>query len=218
MSELISAEFGTMLVRLVICVLVNWFIIHCLYFKKSKRLDFYFTFLLISISIFFLVYFMIFVLEDMKGKTSMGIGIGLFGIFSIMRYRTDTMPVREMTYLFSIICLSVVNALAVSMTYPELLITNVIVIIAIAICEAYLKPKAVKVIQYDRIELVNANRHDELLADLEARTGLKILNVEVGGIDFLKDTAVLRITYEGPANNEADGQFRVTKSQWRSAF
>ena len=90
----LSGEFAQMLLRFVICFVVNLIIIDRLYYKKSHRRDFYFTYMLISIAIFFLVYFMIFVLEDMKGKTSMGIGIGLFGIFSIMRYRTDTMPVH----------------------------------------------------------------------------------------------------------------------------
>ena len=81
----LSADFGAMLVRLFICIVVNMIIVDRLYYKKSRRRDFYFTFMLISIAIFFLVFFMIFVLEDMKAKTSIGIGIGLFGIFSIMR-------------------------------------------------------------------------------------------------------------------------------------
>ena len=96
----ITPAYYAMLIRFVICVVVSWIIIDRLYYRKSKRRDFYFTFMLISISIFFLVFFMIFVLEDMKGKAGIGLGIGLFGIFSIMRYRTDTMPVREMTYLY----------------------------------------------------------------------------------------------------------------------
>ena len=96
---MLSNDFLMMFVRLLINVVVTWLIIDRLYYRKSRRRDFYFTFMLISIAIFFIVFFMIFVLEDLKGKTSMGVGIGLFGIFSIMRYRTDTMPVREMTYL-----------------------------------------------------------------------------------------------------------------------
>ena len=91
----ITTDFGEMMVRFVICLLFNWFIIDRLYYKKSKRRDFYFTFLLTSVAIFFLVFFMIFGLDKLGGKTSMGIGIGLFGIFSIMRYRTDAMPVRS---------------------------------------------------------------------------------------------------------------------------
>ena len=192
----LSSDFGGMLFRFLICLIVNWIIVDRLYFKKSHRRDFYFTYMLISIAIFFLVFFMIFVLEDMKGKTSMGIGIGLFGIFSIMRYRTDTMPVREMTYLFVIICLSVVNALGATMSLAELLLTNIIVIIAIWMFERVLKTELTKVIQYDRIALITPERRAELIADLEERTGLKIDKVDVGAIDFLRDMAVIKIIYQ----------------------
>ena len=89
---------------------------------------------------------------------------------------------------------------------------------AITICEMKLKVKSTKLIQYDRIELVKPDRRDELIADLEERTGLKIVSVDVGGINFLKDTAVLRVTYESneAGANDVDGIFRVTRSQWRN--
>ena len=192
----ISSDYASMLVRLAICLLVNWFIIDRLYYQKSKRRDYYFTFTLIGIAIFLVVYFMIYVLDDMKGKTSMGVGIGLFGIFSIMRYRTDTMPVREMTYLFVLICLSVVNALAVQMTVSELLITNLFSVLAIWLCELRLKFETSKLVQYDRMDLVKPERYDELVADLEERLGLKVTKVEVGGVDMLRDMTVLRVYYE----------------------
>jgi hypothetical protein len=153
--------------------------------------------MLISIAIFFIVFFMIFVLEDMKGKTSMGIGIGLFGIFSIMRYRTDAMPVREMTYLFIIIALAVVNAIAEGVPMMELVLTNLIVVFAVWLCEHNLKTLPSKLVQYDRIELITPDRHDELKADLEKRLGVKVIRVEVGAVDFLRDMAVLRVVYEG---------------------
>ena len=106
----LTNQYLMMVVRLIISILFTWLIIDRMYYAKSHRRDFRFTFMLIPVAIFFIVFFMIFVLEDMKGKASMGVGIGLFGIFSIMRYRTDTMPVREMTYLFITIALAVVNA------------------------------------------------------------------------------------------------------------
>jgi hypothetical protein len=186
-----------MLVRLFIDIVITWLIIDRLYYKKSKRRDFYFTFMLISIAIFFIVFFMIFVLEDMKGKTSMGIGIGLFGIFSIMRYRTDAMPVREMTYLFIIIALAVVNAIAEGVPMMELVLTNLIVVFAVWLCEHNLKTLPSKLVQYDRIELITPDRHDELKADLEKRLGVKVIKIEVGSVDFLRDMAVLRVVYEG---------------------
>ena len=186
-----------MLIRLVINLAVTWFIIDRLYYPKSKRRDFYFTFMLISIAIFFIVFFMIFVLEEMKGKTSLGIGIGLFGIFSIMRYRTDSMPVREMTYLFVIIALSLVNAISEGVPMIELGITNLIFLVAVWVCEWRLKVLPSKIIQYDKMELIVPERKNELIADLERRLGLEIVQVEVGAVDFIRDMAMVKIRYRG---------------------
>ena len=197
----LSNDFAMMFVRLLINIVFTWLIIDRLYFKKSQRRDFYFTFMLIAMAIFFIVFFMIFVLEDMKGKTSMGVGIGLFGIFSIMRYRTDTMPVREMTYLFVIIALSLVNAVSVNVPLFEVLLTNVIMVIAVWLCEMHLKSRPSKLIQYDRIELITPERRPELIADLEKRLGVKVKHVEIGSIDFLRDMAMLRVSYEGTTNS-----------------
>ena len=208
-----SAEYSNMLFRFLICVLVNWVIVDRLYYTKSHRRDFYFTFMLISIAIFILVFFMIFVLEEMKGKTGIGIGIGLFGIFSIMRYRTDTMPVREMTYLFVLISLSVVNALASAVSLGELLTTNILVVCIIWLCESRLKSQPFKLVQYDRIELIKPERREELTADLEARLGLKIRHIDVGGVDLLRDMAVLKVFYEDEkklAGTDIDTKTKLT--------
>ena len=207
-----SPSFTQMLLRLLISVIVTWFITMRLYYKKSKRRDFCFTFMLISIAIFFIVFFMIFVLEDMKGKTSMGIGIGLFGIFSIMRYRTDAMPVREMTYLFIIIALAVVHAIAEGVPIVELLITNLIVAVAVWLCEINLKTKPSKLIQYDRMELITPERRDELKADLEKRLGVKIIKIDVGAVDFIRDMAMVRIVYDGK-DTVANGMIKLSKGQ-----
>ena len=215
------SDFGNALLRFLVCALVNWLIIDRMYYAKSRRRDFYFTFMLISVAIFFLVYFM---MGMDRGKATMGVGLGLFGIFSIMRYRTDTMPVREMTYLFIIVCLSVVHAMvdvtsisrdAIWFELCKLVVIDAIVMAAIMLFEKKLKLQTTKLVQYDRIELIKPARREELKADLEERLGVKVLKVEVGGVDFLKDTAVLRITYDGSGQNEADGMFAVKKSQWR---
>ncbi|MBR6828583.1 MAG: DUF4956 domain-containing protein [Prevotella sp.] len=211
-STLFSAEFLQTLLKFFICVVVNWIIVDRLYYKKSHRRDFYFTFMLMTIAIYFLVYCM---MGMERGKATMGVGLGLFGIFSIMRYRTDAMPVREMTYLFVIICLSVVHAMEES--FFELGTVDVMTLGAIFICEMSLKVQQTKLVQYDRIELIKPEKRQELIADLEARLGLKVLKVDVGGVDFLRDAAVLRVTYEGDTASEVDGQFQVRKSQWREA-
>ncbi|MCR5469594.1 protein of unknown function [Xylanibacter ruminicola] len=209
---MLSNDFLMMFVRLLINVVVTWLIIDRLYYRKSRRRDFYFTFMLISIAIFFIVFFMIFVLEDLKGKTSMGVGIGLFGIFSIMRYRTDTMPVREMTYLFVIIALSLVNAVSVNVPLFELILTNAIISVAVWLCEMHLKSHPSRMIQYDRIDLITPERRPELIADLEKRLGVKVVKVDIGSIDFLRDMAMIRVSFEGeqPAMSDA---LKLTKDQ-----
>ena len=208
-----------MLLRFIVSTLFAWFIVDRLYFRKSTRRDFYFTFMLSSVAIFFIVFFMIFVLEDMKTKTSIGIGIGLFGIFSIMRYRTDAMPVREMTYLFVLVALAVVNAIANSLSITELLVTNLLVVVCIALCEWHLGVEHTKLVQYDRIELIVPERRAELIADLEQRTGLKIENVSIGAIDFLRDMAIIKIHYVDDGNGnevEINHMSKLPKQQWET--
>ena len=203
-----------MLIRLVINIVVTLFFIDRLYYPKSKRRDFYFTFMLISIAIFFIVFFMIFVLEEMKGKTSLGIGIGLFGIFSIMRYRTDAMPVREMTYLFIIIALSLVNAISEGVPMLELGITNLIFLVAVWLCEIRLKVLPSKIIQYDKMDLIKPDRKDDLKADLESRLGLDIVQVEVGAIDFIRDMAMVKIRYRGKrTDGDISHELKLSKDQ-----
>ena len=214
LDSFLSPSFSMMLIRLVINLVVVSIIIDRLYYPKSKRRDFYFTFMLISIAIFFIVFFMIFVLEEMKGKTSLGIGIGLFGIFSIMRYRTDAMPVREMTYLFVIIALSLVNAISEGVPMIELGITNLIFLVAVWVSEWHLKVLPSKIIQYDKIDLVTPDRKADLIADLEKRLGLEIVQVEVGAVDFIRDMAMVKIRYRGKrSDGDVADNLKLTKDQ-----
>lgn len=184
--------FLELLLRFCFNLLIVSCIIHLFYYPKSKRRDYYFTFTLISISIFL----MIFLLGSVKLK--IGFALGLFAIFGIIRYRTESMPVREMTYLFVIIAISVINALAIEISYAELLCTNLLLILSIWLCESnrWLKHISCKLVQYDRIELIKPERQADLFHDLHDRTGLDILRVEVGHIDFLRDTAILKVYYE----------------------
>ena len=214
LDSFFSPSFSMMLIRLVINLVVVSIIIDRLYYPKSKRRDFYFTFMLISIAIFFIVFFMIFVLEEMKGKTSLGIGIGLFGIFSIMRYRTDAMPVREMTYLFVIIALSLVNAISEGVPMLELAITNLIFLVAVWFFEWRLKVLPSKIIQYDKIDLIVPERKQELIADLEQRLGLEIVQVEVGAVDFIRDMAMVKIRDRGKrTDGDISHELKLSKDQ-----
>ena len=222
--EMFSPDFGDTLLRFALCYLVNWIIVNFLYFKKAKRRDFFFTFMIISVAIFFLVYLM---MGMDRGKATMGVGLGLFGIFSIMRYRTDAMPVREMTYLFVVVCLSVVHAMAdtlgvnaagvmIGTPLVELLVIDVIVILSIVIFERSLKVQASKLVQYDRIDLIKPERREELKADLEARLGLKVVSVRVGAVDFLRDMTVLRVYYEGNDSGDVKNMLKIKNSDYAS--
>ena len=187
-----AAGFMELILRFLLNLVVVVAIIRFFYYPKSRRRDYFFTFTLISISIFL----MIFLLGSVKLK--IGFALGLFAIFGIIRYRTESMPVREMTYLFVIIAISVINALSVQLSYAELTATNLLFILCIWLCESnrWLKHISCKLVQYDRIELITPQRRAELIMDLENRTGLSITKVEVGHIDFLRDAAILKVYYE----------------------
>ncbi len=193
-------------VNLVVAIII----MRSFYYPKSRRLDFCFTFILMSISIFTLIY----VLNDSSMKT--GFALGLFAIFSIIRYRTESMPVREMTYLFVIIALSVVNAMSRDIPWLMIGAADVFLIASIGLSELFRGKYQdnTKLIQYDRIDLIKVKKRDELIADLKERTGLDIIDVEVGHIDFLKDSAMLKVHYNLPDGkiNSADKVVKFPKT------
>ena len=206
-----AGDMGALLLRFLFNSVFIWIIIQKLYYPKSQRRDYYFTFALISVSIFFLIY----LLGSVKIKV--GFALGLFAIFGIIRYRTESMSVREMTYLFVIIAVSVINALAVTLSYGELLLTNVIFIICIRLCEniPYLKSRSEKLVVYDRIDLIKPDCRDDLLKDLKDRLGLDIIDVEVGAVDFLRDTAMLKVYYGDRKGsiNTVDNMLKIPKDK-----
>lgn len=129
---------------------------------------------------------------------SIGVGFGLFAIFSVLRYRTDEIPPREMTYLFVFIALAIMNSVMVGDNeIAKLLISNGFIVIVLYFLEKGwgFKFEESKRMTYDRIELVTPERRDELIADLKARTGLDVTSVDVRRLDLLRDVAEIRITY-----------------------
>lgn len=210
-----SCRLLDLLFRMIINIVFTIVIAKKFYFPKSRRKDFFFTYILVGFGIFMLIHLM----GDAKLKT--GIAMGLFAIFCIMRYRTESVPIREMTYLFLIISLAAINGLAwtadVSGKHPEfmvpeivsileLLVTNALFVLTIWIAEGrmWVKSHSTKYIKYDKIELITPDRHDELIADLRSRTGLNITEVSIGSIDFLKDMALLKVYYSESANEDAN--------------
>ncbi len=184
--------FFELLLRFGLNVFVTSLIIVWLYYGKSKRRDYVFTFTLISTTVFLLIFLL------GSEKLQIGLALGLFAIFGIIRYRTDTVPIREMTYLFLIIGLSVINALAVSVSYLELFSTNALFVFMTWLMEKtrIVSKSSCKLIKYEKIDLITPDRYDEMLADIKQRTGLNITKCEVGYIDFLKDTALIKVYYE----------------------
>lgn len=183
----------TLLVRFAFHFIVCWVIVRCFYYPKSRRNDYYFTFMLFAITIFLLIIHM----ENMKMAISFA--LGLFAIFGMIRYRTETLKVREMTYLFIIIGLSIINGLALTVSYLELGVTNLLFLISIWLFESDIittRRTETKIILYDKIENVKHGKEEVLLADLKERTGLDITEVEVGHIDFLRDVAYVKVTYK----------------------
>ena len=186
------ADLWQLLFRFVFNFIVVGIIIHFFYYPKSKRRDYYFTFTLISISVFFLI----FLLGSVK--LTIGFALGIFAIFGIIRYRTESVPIREMTYLFTITALSVINALSIQVGLTEMLVTNAIFLLVTSLLESerWLKHTSSKLILYDRIQLITPDKREELIADLSARTGLHIQKIEIGHIDFLRDAAFIKVYYE----------------------
>lgn len=195
-------------IRFFLNLAVCWILVQFFYYRKSRRRDYYFTFMVFSSAMLLLLYVM--------GNVEVGVGLtlGLFAIFGVIRYRTETVPIREMTYLFVIIALAAVNGLApiyrvvgATGTNPHYalnagatgvtILSNALIVCLIWILESdrLLKHTSAKLVLYDRIELIVPERRAELVADLEKRTGLKVDNLEIGHVDFLKDAAFIKVYY-----------------------
>ena len=180
--------------RFVFNLLIVWGIVHFFYYPKGRRRDYYFTFLLLSVSIFMLIYLM-----D-GSNLQIGAALGLFAVFGIIRYRTESVPIREMTYLFFLVALSVLNGTKADLSLVERLIANGLLVATVWVSENYLLVSKVgcKFVRYDNIDLIVPERYNELKADLEKRLGVEIVRVEVGAVDFLTDMTMLRVYYKDP--------------------
>ena len=203
-----SQSLTELAIRFFLNLVVCWLIVQFFYYRKSRRRDYYFTFMVFSSAMLLLLY--------MMGNAEVGVGLtlGLFAIFGVIRYRTETVPIREMTYLFVIIAIAAVNGLAplyhlVGATGSDphyalsvgsvgvLTLANILVVSLIWILESgrWLKHTSTKLILYDRIDLIVPEKRQELIADIEKRVGVKVDSLEVGHVDFLRDAAFIKIYY-----------------------
>jgi hypothetical protein len=191
-------DFYTLLLRLFVNLVFMTILIRYLYYPIAKRKDYLFTYYLIGLITFFLC----FGLKKLDIDT--GMGLGLFAIFGIIRYRTDAIEIKEMTYLFLVIGISVVNSLASrQISVGEMMLIN-LTVVAVTYGLEYvwlIKHETRKVIVYEKIDLIVPGKHEEMLTDLQERTGLQINRFEVGKINFLEDTAQVRIYYYSEDQN-----------------
>ena len=187
-----AEDFWNLITKTIFNLIIITTIIRYIYYPVTKNKDYLFTYFLISLTVFLLC-----VLLD-SVKLQLGFALGLFAIFGIIRYRTDPIPIKEMTYLFLVIGVSVVNALAnKKISHAELIFANLMIVFVTFGMERIwlLKGESRKNVIYEKIELIVPERREELLADLKERTGINVIRVEVRRIDFLKDTTNLRIFY-----------------------
>lgn len=191
-SPLFDEDFLELLFRLTINFVVAFIIIRNIYYPIHNRKDYLFTYFIFNLLIFFVSYLLSSV------KLQLGFAFGLFAIFGILRYRTEQLAIKEMTYLFIVIAVAIINALAnKKISYAELLFTNLAIISVTYLIEKkwLLRHESSKTITYEKIELIKPENQAELVADLEERTGIKISRVQVGRIDFLRDTARVKIFF-----------------------
>lgn len=200
-------DFLELIIRFFLNALVTLIIVRFLYYPVTHRKDYLFTYILISTTIFLLC----FLLDNVK--LQLGFALGLFAVFGIIRYRTNPIPIKEMTYLFIVIGISVINALAnKKISYAELLFTNFIIVIVTFGLERLwlLQHESRKTILYEKIDLIKPEKIKKLKKDLENRTGLKINRIEVGNIDFQKNIARLKIYYYKEDNTINEAEEEVT--------
>lgn len=191
--KLINLEdYLELLMRFGLNFIVVYVAVRYIYYPIRRRRDYLFTYILISTVIFLLC----FLLENVK--LELGFALGLFAIFGIIRYRTQQIQIKEMTYLFLVIGISVINALAnKKVSYAEIITTNLLLLLVAWGLERmmFLKHESTKSINYEKIELIKPENHALLIKDLEKRTGIKINRIEIGKINFLRDTARVNIYY-----------------------
>jgi hypothetical protein len=191
-SPLYDNDFLELAFRLLVNCAVAFIIIRLIYYPVHNRKDYLFTYFIFNLMIFFLSYLLSGV------KLQLGFAFGMFAIFGILRYRTEALAIKEMTYLFVVIGIAVINALANSkISISELMFTNFAIIIITYLLEKkwLLRHETNKTVVYEKIELIKPENRALLIQDLEERTGLKIIRVQIGNVDFLRDTARVKIFF-----------------------
>ena len=192
-KELFNGEdFGKLIFKFSINFFFLSIIVRTIYYRTKDDKDYVFTFFMFNILTFFICYLL------RRVPMEMGFALGLFAVFGILRYRTEAIPIRQMTYLFIVIGISMINALTnKSVSIFEIIFTNgFIVFITFMIDRYWFQTQELsKSILYEKIELIKPEKENELIEDLKQRTGLPVHAVKINKIDFLRDVASVTIFY-----------------------
>jgi hypothetical protein len=194
-------NIGHLLLKLAIDLIFAFIILRLIFYPAYKEREYFFTSFIINITVFLICL----LLGSIKLK--IGFAFGLFAVFSIIRYRTEQIPIRQMTYMFTAIIIAVLNALADDgISYAELFIANMVVLLTILILEKNLlhNRDMVKMIKYEKIDLIKPENYGKLIQDLKERTGYNVQKAEIESINFLNDTSMIKIFYQYPTNSTDD--------------
>lgn len=193
-SPLLDLESLKLLIfKFGINILFAFIVIRLIYYRVNRNREFLFSLFLVNITVFFICI----ILMNVKIKT--GVAFGLFAIFSILRFRTTPIPIKEMSFLFVIITIAVINSFtSKKISFAEIVAANIIIIIATYLLErVWLMNKlSNKLIIYEKIDLIKGDQHQALMEDLRERTGINIVKYEIRNINFLRDTAEILIYYK----------------------
>jgi len=189
----LSHELLNLIIRFGFNLSVAFIIIKMIYQRDHNNNDFVFTYFMFNSLIFFFA--------SILGSITinMGFAFGLFAVFAILRYRTDPIPIKEMTYLFIVITIGVINALSGDeVSFEALLFTNTALVGLTYFLEKYWQNNLLDSmnIDYEKIENVKPQNHEALLADLKERTGLNIQDFQFSRMNFLRDTVRIKIYYK----------------------
>jgi hypothetical protein len=182
--------------RLLIDIVSMFILIRMVYYPNYNKKDFFFTFFMFNLVMFFITYLL------NKVELSTGAAFGLFAVFSLLRYRTEDISAKDMTYLFCVIALGLVTAVNKGNLFEICMINAMVILMAFLLDgNLLLKQEIIKNIQYDNIEMIKPENHPQLLADLKQRTGLNIHKISIGRVDYLRDTALVKIYYYEEKNS-----------------
>lgn len=185
--EKLSSKF---FIRLFIDLASVFVLIRLIFYRNYKKADQYLTFFAFNLVIFLITYLL------NKVEMSMGAAFGLFAVFSMLRYRTESISTKDMTYLFLVIAIGLLSAISKG-GWDELALLNGIILLLTFLLESnwLIKKEFTKMIQYEKVELILPEKRKELIQDLKNRTGLNIHRVEIQEIDFLKDATRMIVYY-----------------------